>query len=248
MATATKEQPLYDSAFFTRNVSTSRDSAEAILPLLLAEIPIKSAVDVGCGAAAWAATCLKHGVPDVMGVDGDYVDRSLLEIPKNTFLPKDLDAPFDLGRTFDLAISVEVAEHLSPNRSAGFVADLTRLAPVVLFSAALPGQGGRDHRNERWLSYWVDLFAKQNYRPLDCIRHQVWQEEKVMFWYRQNIMVFCRADIYPEYAHLDHKSPLDVVHPELLQRKTHDLEQPTIGYLLGALPKAIQRSIQFRLK
>jgi SAM-dependent methyltransferase len=248
MATATKEQAPYDSAFFARNASTSRDSAEAVVPLLLAEMKINSAVDVGCGSASWAGTFLRHGVADVIGVDGDYVDRSLLEIPVERFIAKDLDKPFDLGRTFDLAFSVEVAEHLTPSRAPGFVADLVKLAPIVLFSAALPGQGGLDHRNERWLSYWVDLFGKHNYRPLDCIRYQIWNDEKVMFWYRQNIMVFCRADLYPKYAHLDHKAPVDAVHPELLRRKTHSIEKPTIGFLLGSLPGAVKRSINYRLK
>ena len=247
MTSAPKEQALYDSAFFQRNVGNSRLSAEAIAPLLLAEMPIKSAVDVGCGTAPWDATFLKHGVPDVFGVDGDYVDRNLLEIPKEKFIPKDLDKPFDLGRTFDLAISVEVAEHLTPSRAPGFVADLTRLAPIVMFSAALPGQGGVDHRNERWLSYWVNLFRTHNYRPLDFIRYQVWNNENVMFYYRQNITVFCSADSYPTFAHLDHKTPFDLVHPELLQSKTHAVEEPTLGYLLHSLPKAISRSIRFRL-
>ena len=161
MTTAPKEQPPYDSAFFRRNVSNSRLAAEAIVPLLLAEMPIQSAVDIGCGTGPWAATLSKLGVPEVLGVDGDYVDHNLLEIHKDKFIHKDLDKPFDLGRTFDLAISVEVAEHLS------FVADLTSLAPIVLFSAALPGQGGIDHRNERWLSYWAGLFLTHDYRPLD---------------------------------------------------------------------------------
>lgn len=247
MTTAPKEQPPYDSAFFRRNVSNSRLAAEAIVPLLLAEMPIQSAVDIGCGTGAWAATLSKLGVPDVLGVDGDYVDHNLLEIQKDKFIPKDLDKPFDLGRTFDLAISVEVAEHLTPTRAPGFVCDLTRLAPIVMFSAALPGQGGLDHRNERWLSYWADLFLTHDYRPLDFLRYQVWNDGHIMFYYRQNLTVFCRADLYPTYSHLDHKSPVDVVHPELLQRKTHAVEEPTIGYLLRSLPKAIKRSISFRL-
>ena len=141
MTIASKEQLPYDAAFFQRNAANSRLSAEAIVPLLLAEMPIQSAIDVGCGGASWAATFLNHGVPCVLGIDGDYVDHNLLEIPKDKFIAKNLDKPFDLGRTFDLAISVEVAEHLTPIRAPGFVADLTSLAPIVLFSAALPGQG-----------------------------------------------------------------------------------------------------------
>jgi hypothetical protein len=52
-------------------------------------------------------------------------------------------------------VSLEVAEHLQPKRSASFVADLVALAPAVLFSAAIPGQPGTDHINPRWQDEWA---------------------------------------------------------------------------------------------
>src|SRR5579862_3100091 len=66
-----------------------------------------------------------------------------------------LDRPFNLGRSFDLAMSFEVAEHLPPDAAKGFVDSLTRLAPLVLFSAAIPFQGGVGHINEQWPEYWA---------------------------------------------------------------------------------------------
>ena len=56
------------------------------------------------------------------------------------------------------SISLEVAEHLSPGRAESFISDLCQAAPVVLFGAAIPGQGGVGHLNEQWQSYWANLF------------------------------------------------------------------------------------------
>ena len=75
--------------------------------------------------------------------------------PRRGFLPKprgtsdtvsvvDTLATFDGGgRTYDLAICVEYAEHLPEARAASFIGDLTKLAPAIAFSAAIPGQGGK---------------------------------------------------------------------------------------------------------
>jgi hypothetical protein len=63
-------------------------------------------------------------------------------------------------RTFDLAICLEVAEHLPPEAAEGFIDSLTRLAPVVLFSAAITFQVGNQHLNGQWPDYWATLFRR----------------------------------------------------------------------------------------
>jgi hypothetical protein len=77
--------------------------------------------------------------------------RTARSIAGSRELAWDLESPIRLERTFDLAISMEVAEHLSPGRAPSFVDDLTGLAAVVLFSTAIPGPGGIGHINEPWV-------------------------------------------------------------------------------------------------
>jgi hypothetical protein len=91
-------------------------------------------------------------------------------------------------------VSVEVAEHLSRARADTFVADLTALAPLVLFSAAIPGQGGVEHLNEQWPAFWIDRFRHRGFEPIDCIRLAVWDDQQVDPWYAQNCLLFARAD------------------------------------------------------
>ena len=106
----------------------------------------------------------------------------------------DLNQDIGVSRRFDLAMSVEVAEHLPAARAASFVGTLARLADVVLFSAAVPGQSGTFHINEQWPTYWISLFAENGFNPIDVIRPAVWTDERVGFWYAQNVFLYANAN------------------------------------------------------
>src|SRR5262249_37347034 len=83
----------------------ARRSARVVLPLVLEFVRPRSVIDVGCGLGTWLAVFREHGVADVWGVDGDYVDRERLEIPAGRFLAHDLSQPLPLGRSFALVVS-----------------------------------------------------------------------------------------------------------------------------------------------
>jgi hypothetical protein len=115
-----------------------------------------------------------------------------LEIDRQRFVVHDLAAPFNLGRGFDLCQSLEVAEHLPPARAKTFVADLAAQAPVVLSSAATPGQGGENHLNEQPGSYWQSHFLDHDYVAIDCLRPLLVNEARVPAWYRYNLVLYAR--------------------------------------------------------
>jgi len=77
-----------------------------------------------------------------------------------------------------------------------------RLAPLVLFSAAIPFQGGEHHVNEQWLDRWAALFQKHGYVPIDSIRKRVWQDDSVEWWYAQNTLLFAQAGLIENNASL----------------------------------------------
>jgi len=185
----------YTKGFYERLRGGATRSAEVIVPIVLQLLAIRSVVDIGCGDGSWLAVFRKLGVVDVLGIDGDYVDRALLQIPQEHFRTFDLGKPFELGRVFDLAISLEVAEHLPPESAPSLVESLTGTAPAVLFSAAIPHQGGDNHINEQWPEKWAKLFQERGYVPVDCIRRRVWHNEAVEYWYAQNTLLFARADL-----------------------------------------------------
>ena len=185
----------YTKDFYEELRNGARLSAEVIVPLVLQLIPVRSVVDVGCGDGTWLSVFRKLGVEDILGIDGDYVTSDLLQIPQDRFRAVDLTKPFSLGRVFDLAISLEVAEHLPADCASVFVECLTHQAPLVVFSAAIPMQGGNHHINEQWPDKWAELFREHGYAPVDCIRKRVWQNDSVEFWYAQNTLLFVKASL-----------------------------------------------------
>jgi SAM-dependent methyltransferase len=233
----------YDAAFYKMHSYNSSSSAAQVVPYLVSQFRPQSVVDVGCGIGTWAAEFRRQGVPVVIGIDGAYVDKSQLRIPESSFLSRDLERPLASLETFDLAISVEVAEHLSPSRASSFVEDLIRLAPVVVFSAAVPFQGGKNHVNEQWSSYWHSLFAAKGFRSIDCLRARFWNDPSVAVWYRQNMMVYASEDRAQQFASLGQAMPVDVVHPELFQNK---MIQPPLKVILKGLPGAFKRALELR--
>lgn len=180
----------YDAIFFNYVNSGALQSAKLLLPFLLRELEIGSVLDVGCGQGAWLSVWKKLGIQDVIGIDGNYVDRERLLIPKTSFVPGNLAEKFDLGRRFDLVQSLEVAEHLPAQSAAVFVDSLVKHGDLVLFSAAPKGQGGDNHVNEQDYDYWRTLFAKHDYVAIDYLRPLIKTEEAIEPWYRYNPILY----------------------------------------------------------
>lgn len=223
----------YTTEFMSAIASGSRQSAMRILPIAFELVCPRSVIDLGCGPGAWLNACRQLGVEDVVGVDGDYVQVAQLEIPASLFVPVDLpnETPASLAprlpggpRRFDLAMSLEVAEHLPPAAGGGFVDLLCSLAPVVLFSAAIPFQGGTNHLHECFPSFWQSHFARHGYLAIDAVRARVWDDQNVEWWYRQNTLLFASADALasnPKLAEARAKTgdgALDMIHPAHYQR------------------------------
>lgn len=180
----------YDEVFYKYQREGSLRSARKVLPVIHDALSVSSVLDVGCGAGAWLRAHRECGVSDCVGVDGDYVDRAVLLIDHDRFLPRDITHSFELGRRFDLVQCLEVAEHVPRSCSETLVDNITRHGPHVLFSAAVPGQGGEDHINEQSYSYWRDLFASRGYRLFDFVRPRIASFHEIEFWYRYNILFF----------------------------------------------------------
>ena len=251
----------YNEGFFEHISDGSRRSAQATVPLVLALISCGSVVDVGCGTGAWLRVFKEHGVKSVLGLDGDYVNRSQLQISPEEFRSADLTSPPVLDRQFDLAISLEVAEHLPLEAGARFVEYLTSLAPLVMFSAAIPGQGGTHHLNEQWPEYWAELFQKRGFATLDCLRDKLWHNENVERWYAQNLLLFVRQDYLaarPELQALAARTELGrlaLVHPRTLAAARRELleleykarpENTSVSNALRALPAVFRSALKRR--
>jgi hypothetical protein len=252
----------YTPKFFSWALERTRTSAEEIVPLVIDRVGPRSVVDLGCGVGIWLNTFARLGIDDYLGVDGPWVPREALQIPTERFLAAQLDKQLRLGRRFDLAVALEVAEHLPEHRANRFIRNLTDHAVCVLFSAAIPHQGGTDHVNEQWPDYWATRFAEHGYVAVDAIRPLIWSNAAVLPFYRQNILIFATPDFVATRPSLmqDRERTVDgqlaLVHPELmtsiasnpgehvLRRSAREL---MLGELLAALPTVVARSARWRL-
>lgn len=156
-------------------------------------------VDVGCGSGAYAAEAVRRGHPTV-GLERSRVGRLLSR-------RQGVDCkPFDLQRravgrgttTADLAYCLEVAEHVPAAWADVLVEVLCRLSPIVVFSAAPPGQGGVGHINEQPPDYWHARFAARNFHhdvsASHTIRESFDRQGVWAPWLKKNTVVYDGAD------------------------------------------------------
>ena len=230
------------------------------MPLVLEFLAVRSVIDVGCGDGTWLSVFRALGVADIFGIDGAYVARDLLQVPYACYQATDLSKPFVLERTFDLAVSLEVAEHLPPSSAALYVHSLTRLAPAILFSAAIPFQGGHHHLNEQWPDKWAELFEHHHFLPVDFVRKRVWENEAVEWWYAQNALLFVSEELLASNALLraeferTNVNQLRLIHPRqyLYQRSLYERAvcqaqaTPGLGAACKTLLDSLKNSIRWR--
>jgi SAM-dependent methyltransferase len=208
--------------------SQNRESARKILSLVFDYARPQSILDVGCGLGTWLSVCQELGVADVRGIEGQWLDASQLLVDRGLVTTVDLEQAFSLHRKFDMAICLEVAEHVSPSAAQSLIASLAAHSDIVLFSAAIPHQGGHHHVNEQFLDYWKDDFARHAFQPVDFIRPVIWNDPAVLWWLRQNALLFVHERTLAVNDRLRQEAailrPLSIVHPAVYQSR---LQQAT---------------------
>lgn len=185
----------YDPSFYEYINKGSTNSAATIVPMIKSYFNVRSVVDFGCGQGAWLREWKRGGVQDILGLDGDYVNKDALLIDKSEMKNFDLTNPVDLGKKFDIVQSLEVAEHLPETAADTFVESLVRHGDVILFSSAAVGQGGHDHINEQPYEYWRDKFLRHDYILIDWLRDAVKDNDRVERWYRYNSLCFVKREL-----------------------------------------------------
>lgn len=211
----------YDENFYEINEKETESSAGAIMPFLLGRYQPDSVLDVGCARGLWLRECIRAGVKTVAGVDGPWVDTSELLIPKESFSQCDFEEGLKAGtmpklKHFDLALCLEVAEHLTEEAGNYLVEWLCSTARVIAFSAAVPLQGGVNHINEQWPSYWHARFGRFGREPDGIPRLALWNKKTIQPYYRQNLMVY-EPNVVPSIF------VQDMIHPDMWTYKVNSL-------------------------
>lgn len=233
---------VYNKNFYDSQRDGSYQSAQMIIPIVLEYISPKNVIDVGCGLGTWLKIFKEKGI-DIMGIDGDYVSEDLRLIDNKEFISMDLRRKFEINKKFDLVMTLEVVEHLPPERGEGFIQDIIKLGDVVLFSAAVPYQGGEEHINEKRLSEWEKIFKKFNYIMIDCIRSRIWNETRIEPWYKQNIVFFVRRESIEKHkkfliwSQKELNLITDIIHPDLFEKTVRNLRKRKLDGVKSKIKK-----------
>lgn len=198
----------YSDDFYSVMEIGSLGSAQEIVPLLVSRYGPNSVVDVGCGTGAFANEFLKKGVEDVVGYEGKWMESVQTLLPKDRFLFGDITKPISTSRAYDLCVCLEVAEHLDVVHAPVLIDLLTSLSKRIVFSAAIPNQGGNHHVNEQWPNYWARFFMDKGFYLEWDPRLELWNNSNIASCYRQNLLVFS-SEVGRRDSH-----PLSLVHPD----------------------------------
>lgn len=229
----------YNKDFYSDITESSIQSARQILGILYSVYQPKSVIDVGCGRGAWLLVAELLGSQKLVGVDGTWMKKENLLSNKIDFQAVDLERLARVGGKYDLCISLEVAEHFSESRARPFVDMLCDISDVILFSGAVPHQGGTHHVNEQWQSYWANMFRDNDYVAFDVFRGPLWENDKVAWWFRQNAFLYVRSGCHTiDVGRLKEleKAIVNVVHPRNYESKIKSLkkalQEPSLMFCL----------------
>jgi len=236
----------YNKNFYKAQVHGSTRSARIILGMLFQVYRPKSVIDVGCGVGSWLFVAESFGCKVLSGLDGHWINEKSL-LSKNVHFKKvNFEEDFTITNKYDLAISVEVAEHIPESRAKLFVKTLCDTSDVVLFSAAIRDQGGVNHINEQWQSYWIALFDSNGYECFDSFRSAIWNNDQIELCYRQNIFLFVNSEnenmpIERELLKTWERPIPDVVHPGVFEIKSKLINEPSLRVCLSIIKRYICR-------
>ena len=188
-------------------------SAAATLPFIFATLTPggtpDAMLDVGAGEGHWSAEALRLGVPAVHAIDMESHHRYGVTVYEHD--ARLVKLPLWEGKErWPLTLCLEMAEHLDAASCDFLVAELCRVSSEIVWSAAIPGQGGDGHVNEQWPAYWAERFNLHGFVLDDPgWRLDLWDDARVEPWYAQNLLYAYR----PAPGWVAQPHPLALVHP-----------------------------------
>jgi len=188
---------IYSAAYFASDVEGAAvKSARPMASSIVSLCKPATVIDVGCGTGALLSAFRELGC-SVNGLE--YAEGGLAYCRARGLNVAKFDIEHDsvssaqLTKKYDVVTSFEVAEHLPARHADRFTALLASLSPLIVMSAAPPGQGGTDHVNEQPRSYWIDKFKRRGRSYDEAMSKRLaddWAAANVAPFYYGNVMVF----------------------------------------------------------
>lgn len=153
---------------------------------------VRTIFDFGCGPG-WYVKFLKDRGYGIQGYDGNiYVEEMSSLFFNNGFYCQntDLGESVRADEPADLILSLEVGEHIPPDKENIFLDNLVHNSKkYIILSWAIPNQKGDGHVNCRTNSYIIDRMKLRNFRinvPVSIIL----RKKSDLPWFKSTIMFF----------------------------------------------------------
>ena len=212
--------------FKQKNNEIKEISAQKVVDILYELFKPKTIVDIGCGTGLILKYFQKKG-SKIMGYEGSWISKDLIkENIANEYVNiidfenlKNYNA-----QEYDMCICLEVAEHISLLNADKFVNFITSHSKLVVFSAAIPNQGGFNHINEQWGEFWDFKFKQLGYEKFDILRPILWDQEDITWPYKQNLLVYSHENnkiLNHELKMMPNNKLINPIHYESYINKTN---------------------------
>lgn len=182
----------FTSEEFKRIQDEERPQAERLAKYVISTYEPKYVVDVGCATGLYLKPFYEAGI-NAFGLELEKIPPEITDIPARYIFEINLSQPIPLvPYCNDLAFCLEVLEHIEAEEALVALDNLTKMARRIIFSAAIPGQGGHGHINCQPKEYWLKAFANRGffYSPSETDNLIEYMKSGYhMGWFTQNAMV-----------------------------------------------------------
>lgn len=178
----------YNREFYEGLRINNGHSAKFLAEYLVRKLNFSSVIDIGCGNGDLLFSFFQMGVKNLKGIEGN--ENYITEKNPFSISISNLEEPIISPIRYELAVCLEVAEHLEEKFADNLILTITSASDLVVFSAAIPGQGGTNHVNEQAPLYWATKFFERGYTLFLDPRHEIWKRKDIAAYYRQNILVY----------------------------------------------------------
>ena len=209
----------YSDQFYESVTNRAEYSSRIIFSLLKNALHPKTFVDVGSGDGVWSLSALEHfeSINHVEAWDllaeKTYLDIAKKRFPSKNIISKRIDfesSDYGVEMVYDLAVCLETFEHLSPSACEKLSLFFSSHTRILIFSGAVPGQGGTNHINEQPFKTWQRNLLDFGFFPLDFIRPNIQDKKNVPSYYKNNIVLWVNSKFLHELDFVNWKKILDL--------------------------------------
>ena len=187
---------MYSRDFHKSIENDEYPQAVRIADYIANHMPCSTFLDFGCSTGLYLKE-IKSQMPTIESVGYEFSDDAVNAALCPDVVHFDLTQPLQRSKKENtLGLCLEVLEHIDDSNWLPVLTNMSNLCDKIIFSAAVPGQGGTGHINCRWKIVWIRRFHSLGWVvDLDQTKHMLeyMKNGYHMIWFANNAMVLVKS-------------------------------------------------------